>query len=230
VNVKLAFGMVQVDDEDRQIIAAHHWFVRLGQLCRTENYYRRPDGVRRNRTIFLASEIARPAEDEITVFVNGDRFDVRRENLKCVNREDQRLATNLGRGILIDAQDEHFLRSCLWCINDKRYVVRGGSIKLHRLIMKCPNGLVVDHIDGNPLNNRRSNLRVVSHTVNTQNRSGATRRSKTNARGVTLERGRYVAVVKAFRKRYNVGRFDNLEQAANAARIARLDLQPGATK
>src|SRR4051794_32206794 len=37
---------------------------------------------------------------------------------------------------------------------------------LHRLLMNPPAGLVVDHIDGNPLNNSRSNLRVCTQAQN----------------------------------------------------------------
>lgn len=44
------------------------------------------------------------------------------------------------------------------------------SIRMHRLIMDPPDGMVVDHINGDKLDNRRENLRVVSQRENAINR------------------------------------------------------------
>lgn len=46
---------------------------------------------------------------------------------------------------------------------------------LHRVILQPPAGVDVDHIDGDPLNNTRSNLRLATRSQNNANRS-ATRR------------------------------------------------------
>ncbi|MGL5191228.1 MAG: HNH endonuclease [Cetobacterium sp.] len=49
---------------------------------------------------------------------------------------------------------------------------RSGSITIHmhRQIMKAPEGYVVDHVDGNGLNNTKKNLRIVTHKNNMLNR------------------------------------------------------------
>ncbi len=52
------------------------------------------------------------------------------------------------------------------------YAIRtpqSGGIYLHRAITACPSGLCVDHIDGDTLNNQRSNLRIATSRQNSQN-------------------------------------------------------------
>lgn len=47
---------------------------------------------------------------------------------------------------------------------------KGTAIYMHRLILQPNPGLLVDHIDGNGLNNVRSNLRLCSNKENTRSR------------------------------------------------------------
>lgn len=60
-------------------------------------------------------------------------------------------------------------------------------VKLHRWIMNAPKGLVVDHINGDTLDNRRSNLRIVTQAQNLQNIHRVPRHNKSSGiRGVCL--------------------------------------------
>mgnify|MGYP007071598456 CR=1 FL=1 len=81
-----------------------------------------------------------------------------------------------GGYVEIDEQDVELVSSMRWHIGDTGYAVWRGikdgkkqTIRMHRLITNCPRHLIVDHINHNPLDNRRSNLRVCTQSVNMRN-------------------------------------------------------------
>lgn len=47
---------------------------------------------------------------------------------------------------------------------------KSHKIKMHRCIITPPHGMEIDHLNGDGLDNRRENLRVVTHRINLQNR------------------------------------------------------------
>jgi hypothetical protein len=61
------------------------------------------------------------------------------------------------------------------------------KIYLHRIIMDCPDDKVIDHINHDTLDNRKSNLRIVSKSENQQNRKGARKGNKSGVRGVSWD-------------------------------------------
>ena len=128
--------------------------------------------------------------------------------------------------VLIDPEDRHLLASHRWYIDSTGYASR-GAVRLHRQILglKRGDGLEVDHINGDKLDNRRENLRIVSHAENTQN----VRTKKGRLRGVYCDArdGVWYAQVKHAGKRHHLGRFKTPEEAAAAASAARLRLLPG---
>jgi len=94
---------------------------------------------------------------------------------------------------------------------------------------KWPDNMI-DHIDGNPLNNKLNNLRDVSSFVNQQNRKKAQRSSLTGLIGVTEKRpGRYYARITADGERKCLGTFDTPEQAHQAYLEAKRKYHKGNT-
>jgi AP2 domain/HNH endonuclease len=93
---------------------------------------------------------------------------------------------------------------------------------LHREIMERLGhdltGRVVDHINGDGLNNLPRNLRVVTQAQNVANRHGPQRNNTSGYIGVTFDKqtGRWRAQVQVNGKNHNIGRFDTPEQAAKA--------------
>ena len=81
----------------------------------------------------------------------------------------------------------------------------------------CIGYNVVDHINRNPLDNRKCNLRVCSQQQNTINRS--LRNDNTSGKsGVTFNKriGKWQANVYISGKRHHLGYFDNKEDAITA--------------
>jgi len=84
-----------------------------------------------------------------------------------------------GQVALVDDEDFEELNRYQWYAQNKgnRFYARGTtkrpnsiSISMHRSIMDTPEGLQTDHINGDGLDNRKSNLRVVTCRQNLQNR------------------------------------------------------------
>jgi len=90
-------------------------------------------------------------------------------------------------------------------------------VRLHRFILDAPRGLPVDHWNHNTLDNRRQNLTVVTNRMNSENRRGAQRNSKTGIRGVHPYRNKYCVKV----RNHAVGYFRDLAEAERAAIDAR---------
>ncbi len=114
-------------------------------------------------------------------------------------------------------------------IATRKYSEMGRKmVYLSRFIMNAPVDLEVDHINHNPLDNRRCNLRLVDKSGNAQNRRGANRNGKTGIRGVSWhkEMGKWMASIRVHGKQHRIGYFDNLEEAARAVEAARAKYMP----
>ncbi|MFE4203875.1 HNH endonuclease [Aneurinibacillus aneurinilyticus] len=102
-------------------------------------------------------------------------------------------------------------------------------LSLHRKLMGSPEGFQIDHINHNTLDNRRSNLRIVTNGQNQQNRSGPQKNNKSSGiRGVTWckQRGKWIAQMGLNGKNINLGGYDDLEVAAKVVAEARKKHMP----
>lgn len=81
---------------------------------------------------------------------------------------------------------------------------------------------VVDHINGDPLDNRRSNLRLVTHQQNIRNRGGPQANSSTGLLGVSRKRSKWRAYINVDGKQINLGVFDTPEAASEARKEAEI--------
>jgi hypothetical protein len=123
---------------------------------------------------------------------------------------------------LVDAGDEPVL-SMGWSVSMRGtdpacLSMRIGSVteRLHRLMLGVPPDYVVDHANGNPLDNRRVNLRVCTAAQNNRNRRPQ-RGTYSGYRGVHLHRdGRWRADIWADGVKHYLGLHDTAEAAAAA--------------
>jgi hypothetical protein len=124
-----------------------------------------------------------------------------------------------GMAALIDECDAEFVGKRLWCANASRgaYYARAGSRKpvwLHRFLWSLwgmPDAPEIYHINGNSLDNRRGNLRGVTHRQNGQNKGGHP--NKFGLRGVAQNGRRFCGQIVIDKKRHFLGNFDTPEEA-----------------
>lgn len=87
----------------------------------------------------------------------------------------------------------------------------------------------IDHINGNPSDNRISNLRLASSTINKQNVRAPRCNNRSGFLGVALQHGRYRASIRADGAKRILGTFDTAEEASAAYIEAKRKLHVGCT-
>ena len=100
----------------------------------------------------------------------------------------------------------------------------GSTYRAHRLAWLYVHGEpvpdVIDHADGNPLNNRISNLRAATFAGNRAN-SILSSRNTTGFKGLkATKQGRFRAILCSRKKKQHLGTYDTAEEAAAVYRTA----------
>jgi len=105
-----------------------------------------------------------------------------------------------------------------WDKENKKYV----GWYMHAFIMNTPKGMDTDHINGDKLDNRRSNLRILTRSQNKASSSLQYSNNTTGYKGVHYDkdRGKYMAFICVKGEMNNLGRFDNKEDAVAIRKVA----------
>ena len=135
-----------------------------------------------------------------------------------------------GHIVFVDDDDFDRINKYRWCYHGNGYAARGYHdngmliiVKLHQEIMGKPkNGYEIDHINGNKLDNRKSNLRIVTHQQNVFNSKSKT--PSTPSEHTSLHKGvywrknrkRWVSYITLNGKRTYLGSFQAEQEAALA--------------
>ena len=121
--------------------------------------------------------------------------------------------------VLCDIADWERLKHITWFYDSgyAKSMIFGKRVMFHRMVMNAPVEMEVDHINHNTLDNRRENLRVVSHIVNMANR-GLQTNNKTGMNGVSFMKSnsRYYAQINVNGKRMYLGCYKTIEEAKEA--------------
>jgi hypothetical protein len=134
--------------------------------------------------------------------------------------------------VVVDAADYPIIKEYRWYARKMKHTTyaqantpegRTRTTKMHRLIMNAPDGVQVDHEDGNGLNNSKANIRFASATQNHCNQ----RKTRGNSRfkGVHLDdRNKWAAQIRINGKVKNLGRYESEREAAIAYDTAAIEM------
>ena len=119
---------------------------------------------------------------------------------------------------LVDREDFDRVNEYKWRIDARSYVRKGFGIFLHRFIMGIIEPkMVVDHVNGDKLDNRKANLRIVTNTQNAQNKKKQVNNTS-GFKGVFFNKttNKCVAQIRINGKCKYLGNFSTPEAAAHA--------------
>lgn len=142
---------------------------------------------------------------------------------------------------IVDNEDYEKLSSYTWNLNSYGYAYRlqelesyatakasgkthpkRHSVLMHRQVknLQRNDGLIIDHIDGNRLNNQKNNLRIVTHKENHSNKGKPSgKRTSIYRNVVKTPANTWRVYPKAYGVRVNIGHFKNEEAAFIAAEL-----------
>jgi hypothetical protein len=142
------------------------------------------------------------------------------------------LLSNKSGVVVVDDEDFEIANKWKWSIrinptSGKKYAVRmtslgvvngkrkRGRMSLHRFLMRPPKDRVIDHIDGNPLNNQRNNLRICTQQQNLWN-SRRFKKGTSSFKGVSKHKrtGRWRSHIHLNDKQIHLGYFSTEKLAA----------------
>lgn len=133
---------------------------------------------------------------------------------------------------MVDDEDYERISQFKWSASKEGrswYAVRGSggrkdrrSVRMHRFIMNPLCNQLMDHIDGNGLNNQKSNLRICSAKENCRSFKLKRKNASSNFRGVSWckTRKKWRSQISIDRKTIVIGAYDNETEAALAYNVA----------
>lgn len=126
---------------------------------------------------------------------------------------------------IVDDEDFEYLNQFTWCL-DREYARRiiyinenskrkQRCIRMHREILNAPADKIIDHINGNGLDNRKENLRYCTKSTNAMN-CKIHKHNTSGYKGVSKSGNRWRAYIVLNDKQRQIGSYKTKEEAALA--------------
>jgi len=143
----------------------------------------------------------------------------------------RRIPLTQGKYAIVDPDDYYWLSEYKWSAYggacNKFYALRKGPrrngkrrklIRMHREVANTPDGLECDHINGDGLDNRKANLRSVTHMQNCWNLRKSSRVGYSKYKGITFHKReqKWGAKICVDGQHISLGRFKEEIEAAKA--------------
>jgi len=119
---------------------------------------------------------------------------------------------------LVDDDKWHMLAKHSWRLDAESYflaTINKKPVKMHRLLMNAPDGVIVDHKNSIPYDNRLQNLRLASDSANAHNKKKKEGASSKYI-GVSPSGNRWAAKISKGKERHNIGSYQTEKEAARA--------------
>jgi len=132
--------------------------------------------------------------------------------------------TKKGEDFYFDLEDFNSIKDYCWRLDKDNYVVtdlNDKHIKMHRLVMNCPDDMDIDHRFHIHYDNRKSGLRIVTTSQNCMNR-GLHSNNTSGVTGVCWHKNneKWMVQINIDGKPTNLGYFSNLEDATKVRKVA----------
>lgn len=143
----------------------------------------------------------------------------KRRKLSFVQPEDYKLI-ELYNGLFSKVDNEDYIKfkDINWSIDTNGYAMNRIKGLLHRLIMRTPENMQTDHINHDKLDNRKSNLRIVTISENQWNCLKTIKKTSSIYKGVSWDKrkNKWYSRIKKNNKAISIGNFTSEIEAAKA--------------
>lgn len=152
--------------------------------------------------------LTRTRYDTNEIIENSNGFGI----ISLYNKDAKKVAESL-----FDLEDINLIRNSKWCLDKNGYIKNSKHEYLHRIVMNESNQYV-DHINGNTLDNRKSNLRICSNSDNLKNRVKLPKNNTSGILGVRFrpDRNKWYSEIHCNNQKINLGSYTNKEDAIKA--------------